>query len=122
MAEQVSLPQIVEDVEDEPSELEGRRPKRLRRVAEQAEALGPSSRGEAWVPKITVHGQPVTTEHTVFETMDIDFSAWVAHALTRATCLPGDYGVWEQMPSGSLFRHISRELVIVSSLSLTFDL
>ena len=121
MAEQVSLPQIVEDVEDEPSELEARRPKRLRRTAEQAEAPGPSSRGEAWVPKITVQGQPVTTEHTVFETTDIDFSARVAHALTRATCLPGDYGVWEQMPSGSLFCHISRGLVIVSSLSLTFD-
>jgi hypothetical protein len=66
MAEQVSLPQIVEDVEDEPSELEGRRPKRLRKAAEQAEAPGPSSRGEPWVPKITIHGEPVTTEHTVF--------------------------------------------------------
>uniref|UniRef100_A0A2N9FGI4 Uncharacterized protein n=1 Tax=Fagus sylvatica TaxID=28930 RepID=A0A2N9FGI4_FAGSY len=81
MAEQVSLPQIVEDVEDEPSELEGRRSKRLRRAAEQAEAPGPSSRGEPWVPKITIHG---------------------------------DYGVWEQMPSGSLFRHISRGLVIAA--------
>jgi hypothetical protein len=115
MAEQASLPQIVEDVGDEPPELEVRRPKRLRKAAEQAEAPGPSSQGEAWVPKITIHGQPVTTEHTVFETTDIDFSVKVAPALTRATCLPGDYEVWEQMPSGSLYRHISRGLVIVSS-------
>jgi hypothetical protein len=107
-------------VEDEPSELEGRRPKRLRRATEQAEAPGPSSRGEPWVPKITIHGEPVTTEHTVFETTDIDFSARVAHALTRATCLPGDYEVWEQIPSGSLFRHISRGLVIVSIISPNF--
>jgi hypothetical protein len=49
-AAQVSLPQIVEDVEDEPTELEGRRPKRLRKAAEQTEAPGPSARGEAWVP------------------------------------------------------------------------
>jgi hypothetical protein len=121
MAEQVSLPQIVEDVEG-PTEQEGRRPKRLRKAAEQAEAAGPSSRGEPWVPKITVHGEPVTTEHTVFETTDIDFSARVAHALTRATCLPGDYQVWEQIPSGSLFRHISRGLVIVSIIFLAFGL
>ena len=120
MAKQVSLPQIVEDVGDEPSELEVRRPKRARKAAEQTEAPGPSSQGKAWVPKITIHGQPVTTEHTVFETTDIDFSARVAHALTRATCLPGDYGVWEQMPSGSLFRHISRGLVIVSFPYLIF--
>uniref|UniRef100_A0A2N9FPM5 Uncharacterized protein n=1 Tax=Fagus sylvatica TaxID=28930 RepID=A0A2N9FPM5_FAGSY len=113
MAEQVSLPQIVEDVEG-PTEQGGRRPKRLRKAAEQAEAAGPSSRGEPWVPKITVQGEPVTTEHTVFETTDIDFSARVAHALTRATCLPGDYQVWEQIPSGSLFRHISRGLVIAA--------
>uniref|UniRef100_A0A2N9FJF5 Uncharacterized protein n=1 Tax=Fagus sylvatica TaxID=28930 RepID=A0A2N9FJF5_FAGSY len=76
MAEQVSLPQIVEDVEEGPTELEGRRPKRLRKAAEQAEAPG--------------------------------------SLFTGATCLPGDYRVWEQMPSGSLFRHISRGLVIAA--------
>uniref|UniRef100_A0A2N9I483 Uncharacterized protein n=1 Tax=Fagus sylvatica TaxID=28930 RepID=A0A2N9I483_FAGSY len=114
LAKQSSLPQIVEDEEVERSELEIRRPKRARKGAEQVEVPGPSSQGEVWVPKITVHGQPVIIEHTVFETTDIDFSARVAHALTRATCLPGDYGVWEQMPSGNLFRHISRGLVIAA--------
>ena len=122
LAEQSSLPQIVEEVEVERSELEVRRPKRARKGAEQVEVPGPSSQGEVWVPKITVHGQPVITEHTVFETTDIDFSARVAHALTRATCLLGDYGVWEQMPSSSLFCHISQGLVIVSSSYPTFGL
>ena len=121
MAKQVSLPQIVEDVEG-PAEQEGLRPKRLRKASEQAEAPGPSSRGEPWVPQINIHGEPVTTEHMVFETTDIDFSARVAHALTRETCLPGDYQVWEQIPSGSLFRHISRGLVIVSTFFLAFGL
>ncbi len=119
VAEEVSIPQVVEGVEG-PTEQGGRRPKRLRKAAEQVEEAGPSSQGEPWVPKITVQGEPVTTEHTVFETTDIDFSARVAHALTRATCLPGDYEVWERIPSGSLFRHISRGLVIVSIISLAF--
>jgi hypothetical protein len=119
-AEHSSLPQIVEDVEVERSEQQAPRPKRARMVAEQAEVPGPSSQGEIWVPEITIQGQPVITDHTVFETTDIDFSARVAHALTRETCLPGDYGVWEQMSSGRLFRHISRGLVIVSSFYPTF--
>ena len=114
-AEQSSLPQIVENMEVERSEQQTPRPKRARMVAEQAEVPGPSSQGEIWVPEITVQGQPVTTDHMVFETTNIDFSARVAHALTRATCLLRDYGVWEQMSSGRLFRHISRGLVIVSS-------
>ena len=92
-AEQSSFPQIVEDVEVEHSEQEAPRPKRAKVAAEQVEVPGPSSQGEIWVPEITVQGQPVTTDHTVFEKTDIAFSTRVAHALTRATCLPRDYGV-----------------------------
>jgi hypothetical protein len=113
-AKQSDFPQIVEDVKVEQAEHQAPRPKRARIVVEQTEVPGPSSQGEPWVPEIMVQGQPVTTDHTVFETTNIEFSARVAHALTRATCLPGDYGVWEEMFSGRLFRHISHGLVIVS--------
>jgi hypothetical protein len=94
--EQSDLPQIVEHVEAEQAEEQAPKPKRARVVIEQTELPGASSQGEPWVPEITVQGQPVTTNHTVFETTDVEFSARVAHALTRATCLPGDYEVWEE--------------------------
>uniref|UniRef100_A0A2N9FYX8 Uncharacterized protein n=1 Tax=Fagus sylvatica TaxID=28930 RepID=A0A2N9FYX8_FAGSY len=89
----VTFPPVVEDVEGEQFSEEQAltRFKRARTVTEPREIPGPSSQGEPWVPEITVQGLPVTTEHTVFETTDIDFSARVAHALTRATCLPADY-------------------------------
>ena len=104
----------MEGVEVDQAEQQAPRPKRARIVVEQTEVPGTSSQGEPWVPEITVQGQPVTSDHTVFETTDIEFSARVAHTLIRATCLPGGYGVWEEMSSGRLFRHISCGLVIIS--------
>jgi hypothetical protein len=89
------------------------RPKRARVTTEQTELPGPSSLGEPWVPKITVGGELVTTNHTVLDTSNIEFSAKVGQALTRATCLLRDYEVWEDMSSGRMFRHISRGLVMV---------
>ena len=113
LTEPSSLPQMVEGTESVQVEKQAPRPKRSRVETEQSELPGPSFQGEPWVPKIMVQGQPVTINHTVFETSDVEFTARVAHALTRATCLLRDYEVWEEMFLGRLFCHISRGLVMV---------
>lgn len=103
----------MEEIETVQVEEQAPRPKRAKVATEQNELPGTSSSGEPWVPEITVGGEPVITNHIVLDTSDVEFSARVAQALTRATCLPGDYEVWEEMSSGRMFRHISRGLVMV---------
>ena len=90
------------------------RAKRARTEAEAPESPGPSSSAEVWVPELTVGRRPITAQDSVLDPSNAEHAAKVAHALSAAICLPRDIQIWNEMPSGRMFRHIARGFTMVS--------
>ncbi len=114
---QPTLPQIVEIDEPEVEADPAPRAKRARTVGEPSQRLGSSSLNDIWDPEMMVGQDPISIHHTMLDSSNVELSAKVAHALSGVACLPGDIRAWETMFSGQIFRHISRGLMMVSSLS-----
>uniref|UniRef100_A0A2N9HAE8 Uncharacterized protein n=1 Tax=Fagus sylvatica TaxID=28930 RepID=A0A2N9HAE8_FAGSY len=113
-AEHNPPPQIVELDETEQVEEPARKPKRARVVIELTQIPSSSSSSNIWAPELMVGPDPLTVNHTVFDTSNVEMSARVAQALTRSTCLPTDLQAWEDLSSSQMFQHISRCLVMAA--------
>jgi hypothetical protein len=59
-----------------------------------------SSSDDIWSLEIMLGLDPISVHHSVLDTLNIELSEKVAHALSRATCLPGDIQAWDAMFSG----------------------
>ena len=113
--EQTQPPQVVEIDEPEVVAEPTPRAKRARTEGEPSHLPGLSSSDDVWAPELMVGLNPVSIHDIVLDTLNVEHSAKVAYALTGAACLPGDVQAWDEMYSGQIFHHISRELVMVSS-------
>ena len=74
--------------------------------------------GEVWAPKLRAGTRLITTQDSLLGATNADLSAWIAHGLGTAVCLPKDMRIWSVMPSVMAFRHISRGLFTVNNNSI----
>ena len=89
-------------------------PKKKRRsVVPPGPTEGASASFEPWVPRLLFGDGPISIHDTVLDETEPELSAYVAHGLARAACLPGDMNQWDSMSSAQIFRHGTRGLMIV---------
>uniref|UniRef100_A0A2N9EGX8 Uncharacterized protein n=1 Tax=Fagus sylvatica TaxID=28930 RepID=A0A2N9EGX8_FAGSY len=112
--EQSQLPLIVEVDETKQVEEPAPRPKIARVTVELTHIPSSSSSDDIWVLEMMVGPDPLFVHRTVLDTSNVELFAKVAHALTKATCLPRDLQAWDEMSSGRIFRHISQGLVMAA--------
>ena len=91
--------------------------KRGRTKPSSIPAEGSSSRSEAWDPALLLGQNPISVWDTILDDSKTEVSAQVAHGLAFAACLPEDMKQWAGKQSGPVFRHITRNLMMIMFLS-----
>ena len=111
------LPTVHNIDESGQGEEAGPRKKRGRTETSSAKAEGSSSRPEAWDPALLFGPDPISVRDSILDNSNAKVSAQVAHGLAFAACLPEDMKQWAGTQSGPVFRHITRDLMMVMFLS-----
>ena len=117
--EPIPAPPKVHVLEDSDQEEELRpRKKRGRTEPSSIPIEGPSSHSEAWDPALLFGPNPISIRDTILDNSNTDVSTQVAYDLTFAACLPEDMKQWAGTQPGSVFRQITRGLMMVIAFFL----
>jgi hypothetical protein len=117
ISERVPSPEPARDqISEEPEQEEELQPrkKRGRNEPPTIPTEGPSSHVSAWDPALLFGEHPITVQDSIMDNPDNEVSGQIARGLAFATCLPKDMNKWAGTQPGPAFRHITKNLIMVS--------
>jgi hypothetical protein len=117
ISERVPSPEPARDqISEEPEQEEELQPrkKRGRNEPPMIPTEGPSSHVSAWDPALLFGEHPITVQDSIMDNPDNEVSGKIARGLAFATCLPKDMNKWAGTQPGPAFRHITKNLIMVS--------
>jgi hypothetical protein len=115
--ERVPSPEPAKDqISEEPEQEEELQPrkKRGRNEPPMIPTEGPSSHALAWDPALLFGEHPITVRDSIMDNPDNEVSGQIARGLAFATCLPEDMKKWASTQPGPAFRHVTKNLIMVS--------
>jgi hypothetical protein len=115
--ERVPSPEPAKDqISEEPEQEEELQPrkKRGRNEPPMIPTEGPSSHASAWDPALLFGEHPITVQDSIMDNPDNEVSGQIARGLAFATCLPEDMKKWAGTQPGPAFRHVTKNLIMVS--------
>jgi hypothetical protein len=115
--ERVPSPEPAKDqISEEPEQEEELQPckKKGRNIPPMIPPEGPSSHALAWDPALLFGEHPITVRDSIMDNPDNEVSGQIARGLAFATCLPEDMKKWAGTQPGPAFRHVTKNLIMVS--------